>query len=223
MTEPTALDIANPAFRSDPYPFYKRLRAQAPVHRVTFPGKKAAWLVTRYDDVMQILKGKHFVKDKLNAVKPGEAARQPWVPGIVKSLMRNMLDVDAPDHTRLRTLVHKAFTPGMIEHMQQRIQTLADDLLDNVLDRGRMDLISDYALPIPTTIIAEMLGVPKEENHKFHRWSSAIVAIESATPSAWDMAKAVPNIMAFVRYIRKLVKARRAVLQEDLISALVQA
>ena len=112
MTEPTALDIANPAFRSDPYPFYKRLRAQAPVHRVTFPGKKAAWLVTRYDDVMQILKGKHFVKDKLNAVKPGEAARQPWVPGIVKSLMRNMLDVDAPDHTRLRTLVHKAFTPG---------------------------------------------------------------------------------------------------------------
>ncbi len=116
-----------------------------------------------------------------------------------------MLSLDGLDHTRLRSLVHKAFTPRLIEMMRQRIQSLTDSLLDAVASKGRMDLIRDYALPLPTTIIAEMLGVPVRDRHRFHRWSNALMATSS---SNWGKLRAIPNVMAFVRYIRKLVKAR---------------
>jgi cytochrome P450 len=213
------VDIASPEFKANPYPFYARLRDESPVYRVTLPGKQAAWLITRYDDVLAALKDPRFAKDKLNALTSEQARKQPWMPALFKPLTRNMLDLDPPDHTRLRALVHKAFTPRLIDRIRERIQTLTDDLLDAVQDRGRMDLIRDYALPLPTTIIAEMLGVPVEDRHKFHRWSSAIV---SSNPSGWQMLKAIPNVMAFLRYIRKLVQARRARPQDDLVSALVQ-
>jgi cytochrome P450 len=216
----TDVDIASPEFKANPYPFYARLRAEAPVCRVALPGKQTAWLITRYDDVVAALKDERFAKDKLNALTPEQAAKQPWVPAMFKPLERNMLDLDAPDHTRLRALVHKAFTPRLIERMQERIQRLADELLDAVQGQGRMDLVRNYALPIPTTIIAQMLGVPVEDRHKFHRWSSTIV---TSNPSGWGMLKAIPNAIAFMRYIRKLIATRRANPQDDLISALVQA
>ena len=131
-----------------------------------------------------------------------------------------MLDLDPPDHTRLRSLVHRAFTPRLVEQMRGRIQSLADDLLDAARGRGGMDLIRDYALPIPTTIIAEMLGVPDGDRHRFHRWSRSIVA---ASPSGWGMLKAIPSAMAFLRYIRRLVASRRADPRDDLLGSLVQA
>ncbi len=208
------------AFKANPYPFYMRLRNEAPVCRVTLPDKQHAWLITRYEDVVATLKDERFVKNKLNALTPEQATRQPWMPGMLKPLTQNMLDLDVPDHTRLRSLIHKAFTPRRIEQMNERIQALTNELIDAVQGRSRMDMIHDYALPIPTTIIAEMLGVPVRDRHAFHRWSSAIVA---ATSSRWGMVKAVPNVMLFLRYIRKLVKARQANPQDDLISALVQA
>ena len=113
MTETSTLDVTSPSFRANPYPIYARLRARAPVKRIALSGKQTAWLVTRYDDVLEMLKGKHFAKDRLNALPEDETTKQPWVPKFVQPLMRNMLDVDAPDHTRLRALVHKAFTPRM--------------------------------------------------------------------------------------------------------------
>jgi cytochrome P450 PksS len=131
-----------------------------------------------------------------------------------------MLDVDAPEHTRLRGLVHMAFTPRLVENMRDRIQTLTDEMLDQVEQRERMDLIRDYALPIPTTIIAEMLGVPVVDRHKFHRWSNTIVSI---VPSRWAILTALPSLIAFVRYIRKLVRTRRTAPQDDLLSALIEA
>ena len=131
-----------------------------------------------------------------------------------------MLDLDPPDHTRLRALVHRAFTPRLVEQMRGRIQSLADELLVAAGRRGNMDLIRDYALPIPTTIIAEMLGVPDADRHRFHRWSRSIV---SATPSGWGMLKAIPSAVAFLRYIRRLVASRRAHPRDDLVGALVQA
>jgi cytochrome P450 PksS len=116
--------------------------------------------------------------------------------------------------------VQKAFTPRLIEQMRERIERLTNDLLDAVQGRECMDLIRDYALPLPTTIIAEMLGVPVEDRHKFHRWSNALV---SAASSTWAMLKAVPNAWAMMRYIRQLIKQRRAHPQEDLVSALARA
>ncbi len=188
--------------------------------RTRLPSKQPAWLVTRYDDVAALLKDERFVKDKENALSPEQARKQPWVPDLFKPLARNMLDVDPPDHTRLRQLVHSAFTPRLVERLRERIQTLTEELIVAAERRGRMDLITDYALPIPTTIIAEMLGVPASDRHRFHRWSRVIVA---SAPSGWRMARAIPSAIAFLRYIRRLVKARRSSPRDDLVTALVQA
>jgi cytochrome P450 PksS len=149
-----------------------------------------------------------------------QIAREPWIPAMLKPLERNMLDSDAPEHTRLRGLVHRAFSPRLVENMRGRIQRLTDELLDAIEPRGQMDLIRDYALPIPTTIIAEMLGVPLADRHKFQRWSNTIV---STVPSKLAMFKAIPALILFLRYIRKLVRTRRADPQDDLVSALLEA
>src|SRR6516165_4941358 len=110
-TKPPAdgeVNIASPEFKANPFPFYARLRAEAPVFRVTLPDRQKAWLITRYDDVVQALKDERLAKDRLRALTPGQLAQQPWMPALFRPLSRNMLDLDPPDHTRLRALVHKA-------------------------------------------------------------------------------------------------------------------
>jgi cytochrome P450 PksS len=213
------VNLAAPQFKANPHPFYARLRAEAPVCRVTLPTRETAWLVTRYGDVVLVLKDERFVKDTTNALTPQQLARRPWFRKVFPALNRNMLERDPPDHLRLRTLVNNAFTPRLIEPMRRRIEEVADSLLDAVQTRGQMDLIRDFALPIPTLIIAEMLGVPASDRHRIHRWSSALM---SAAASPWGMWNVVPNAWAVLRYIRKVVKRRRALPEDDLISALVR-
>lgn len=210
-----AVDISKPQFKANPYPFYARLRAEEPVFPVKLPDGQTAWLITRYDDAFSALRDRRFSKDKLNA-----GQKQPWMPAFFKPLSRNMLDLDDPDHARLRSLVHKAFTPKMVQSIRQNVESLTEELLDAVQSRGRMDLVREYALPLPTAIIARMLGVPSGERHNFHRWSSAIVSSQS---SKWGTVWAIPHVIAFLRYIRKLVRLRRDNPQSDLTSALAQA
>jgi cytochrome P450 len=186
------VNIASSEFKANPFPFYARLRSEAPLYRTVLPDKQSAWLITRYDDVVAVLKDERFGKDRLRAKSSEQIKKQPWMPRMFRPLTRNMLDVDAPDHTRLRGLVQKAFIPRLIENMRERIQALSDELLDTTGIRGRMDLVQEYALPIPTTIIAEMLGIPANDRHKFHRWSAAIV---SSNSSRWGTLKAMPNVM----------------------------
>ncbi len=213
------VDIFSREFKADPFPFYARLRAEAPVYCTKLPDKRNAWLVTRYDDVAALLKDERFVKDRRSVMNPEQLAKQPWMPGFLKPLERNMLDLDDPDHRRLRTLVHKAFTPRIIEGLRERVQTVADDLLHTVAPKGHLDIVKDYALPLPLTVITELLGVPSRDHHKFHRWSGAIVQIGS-TRSA---IKALPSLFMFMRYVRKLVREKRAHPKDDLLTALVQA
>jgi cytochrome P450 len=225
--EIVAPDLASRRFKADPHPFYARLRAEAPVWRATLPGKRAAWLVTRYDDATAVLKDKEgrFAKDKLKAMDPEQRAKGPWVPGFLKPLERNMLDLDDPDHGRLRALVGKAFTPRLVERLRGRVETLCEELLDDMerkgkgARRGGAELVGDYALPLPATVIAELLGVPAEDHPKFHRWSSSLVSVSSGR----DMLRALPAALSFVRYLRKLVERRRADPQDDLITALIRA
>jgi cytochrome P450 len=115
--------------------------------------------------------------------------------------------------------VHKAFTPRLIEQIRDRVQRLTDELLDNVRDPSRIDLIRDYALPLPTTIIAEILGVPAEDRHRFHRWSNALM---SAAVSTWGLLTSIPNVNALIRYIRQIIKKRWSAPRDDLVSALVR-
>jgi cytochrome P450 len=216
------VNIAASEFKANPFPFYRRLREVSPVHRVKLPEGKLAWLVTRYDDVVQVLTDERFFKDFLSL--PKEHANSTWLerrlgPYLVP-LARHMLNQDPPHHTRLRTLVQQAFSPRLVERMRGRIQTISDELLDRAERRGRMDLIADYALPIPTTIIAEMLGVPVADKHKFHRWSSAMLA---AGASRFGLLRAMPSALRFMRYIRQFIKLRRAEPRDDLVSALISA
>jgi cytochrome P450 len=208
------VNLASPDFKANPFPFYAHLRSEAPVYRTSLPDKRTVWLITRYDDVVEVLKDGRFSKDKATA-------RQTfWLPSMLKPLMRNMLDLDAPDHTRLRGLVHTVFTPRLIENLRERIQSLADELLDRLLARGKADLVRDYAVEIPTTIIAEMLGVPVKDRLKFRKWSNAAAA---AIASRFAVLMAIPELAFFIHYIRSLVKMRRAKPEDDLISALVRA
>jgi cytochrome P450 PksS len=130
-----------------------------------------------------------------------------------------MLDLDPPDHTRLRALVHKAFTPRLVEQMRARVQALADELLDAVGDRGGMDLIRDYALPLPITIITEVLGVPTRDRDRFHRWSKVLVSV-NAFDATWRI---IPSVWRLLRYVRKFLRVRRADPRGDLASALIGA
>ena len=212
-------DLANPQFKANPYPFYARLRAEAPIWRTTLPDKRVAWLVTRYEDVAGVLRDDTFAKDRLNAMDPEQLRKTPWMPGFLKPLERNMLDLDDPDHARLRALVSKAFTPRLIERLRGRIETLSEELLDVMERKGGAELVGDYALPIPATVIAELLGVPAEDRRKFHRWSGKLVSVSSGR----DMLRALPSALAFTRYLRKIIERRRAEPGDDLLTALVRA
>lgn len=212
-------NIVSPEFKADPFPFFEHLRASEPVYRTTLPDGTPVWLVSRYEDVLTLLRTERFTKNRRSALTPQELRKLPWMPPMFRPLERNMLDLDPPDHTRLRSLVHKAFTPHLIDQMRTRVQTLANELLDRMASRGEMDLIKDFALPLPMTIITEILGVPTKDRHNFHRWSSAVVALSSPNPTL----RVLPSVWRFIRYLRKFFKVRRRDPRDDLVSALIGA
>ncbi len=211
----------DPAFRANPYSAYARLRAADPVHRVTLPGDRGAWLVTRYEDAAAILRDERFTSDWRNALTPEQIAQvPPPVLEVAKLLKSNVLYRDPPDHARLRALVSKAFTPRLIGQMRGGIQVLADTLLDVVQDKGEMDLLDDYAFPLSVTVIAELLGVSIEDRDKFRKWTDAAA---SGNGTLEYVEKIVPDMWAFADYLRTAFEEKRKNPKDDLISALVQA
>jgi cytochrome P450 PksS len=205
-------DFTSALFKADPFPVYARLRAEAPVYR-TRVGRWRVCVVTRYDDVVDMLKEPLLSNDWMSTTLLTRVAR-PFA--------RSMLTVDPPDHTRLRTLVQKAFTRGLVERMHAQVQKVCDRLLDEAAPAGRMDLIEAYALPLPLTMIADMLGIPPEDRPVFSRWSKRIFAVTSGG-GASEVFKALPSLWLFRRYLHRLFAQRRAQPQEDLVTALVQA
>ena len=221
MSQPPRVDLFDPVFKADPYPTYARLRSSAPVHRAAMPDGRGVWLITRYEDVLAVLKDERFVKDWRSALTPEQLAEIPPIPEVMKPISRNMLDTDPPDHERLRALVSKAFTPRLIERMRPRVQAIADGLLDAVQDKGEMDLIDDYAFPLPITVIAELLGVPAEDRNNFREWSDAAVSGNASQEYLEEIL--IPHMQAFTDYLRALFEEKHANPKDDLVSALVQA
>jgi cytochrome P450 len=211
------VDITSARFKADPFSFYESLRRDQPVCCVSLPNGTTAWLISRYDDVVAALKDPRLIKNR-RSVPGSKGAGIAWTPKMFEPLTRNMLDSDPPDHTRLRALVQKAFTPRVVERMHERIEAVSNQLLDDTAPNQSVDLIERYALPIPTTIIAELIGVPPSDRHRFHRWSNTIVSI---TLSTWSTVRAIPALRSFLRYIRSQVEARRSTPQGDFLSALV--
>jgi cytochrome P450 len=212
-------NIVSSEFKANPFPFLARLRTAQPVYRTTLPDGTPVWLLTRYEDVLALLRDERFTKNRRTALTPQQARKLPWTPAIFRPLERNMLDLDPPDHTRLRSIVYKAFTPHLVEHMRSRVEALANELLDRVPSRGGMELIRDYALPLPMTIITEILGVPTKDRDRFRKWSNAVVSLSSPNPNL----RVLPSVWMFLRYLRKFFKVRRREPRGDLVSALIRA
>jgi cytochrome P450 len=215
------VNLASAEFKANPFPFYAQLRAEAPVYRMTAhrPTKSPLWLITRYQDVAAVLKDERLVKDHKNTLPPDQVRKTSWLPGFFNILDNNMLDMDEPDHTRLRGLVHKVFTPGRVEQMRTRVQQLADELLETAARKKHFDLVEDYALPIPITMISEVLGVPVEDRAKFHRWTKRLTSLSQPL----HLLMTIPAFIGLLTYIRKLCKMRRLNPQDDLISAMAQS
>ena len=207
--------LAHPRFKANPYPFYARMRAETPVFQASVPVIGRGWFVTRYEDVVTVVKDDRFSRDILPMVR--------WLPWFVRvPLTRQMLSQDPPDHTRLRKLVSQAFTPRRIERLRDRIQVVCDELLEAASRTPSFDLVRDYALPIPLTVIAELLGIPKEDRRRFHNLVQGSLPISVAS-GILDIPMALPSAWLIVRYFRRLFAERRARPGDDLLSALVQA
>ncbi|MEM8534509.1 MAG: cytochrome P450 [Chloroflexota bacterium] len=220
MTSTFPIDLLAPAFTQNPYSDYARLRKEAPVHRTTLPDGRPLWLITRYEDVVAALKNSHLVKNGRSVMTPEQQEQYGKPPKSIALFSYNMLSVDPPDHTRLRTLVQKAFTPRRIEQLRPRIQEIADSLLDEVQPQGQMEFINDYAFPLPIIVIAELLGVPAEDREDLRKWSNAAIDVESTEDR---FALLAPAMDAFVEYLANMFASRRAHPQDDLITALLEA
>ncbi len=208
-------DFASPQFKANPYPFYARLRNEAPVYPVKLAfWVPELWLVTRYDDVLEVLKDDRLSK--------GFYERIRWLPRSIKGLYRNLITLDPPDHVRLRLLVQKAFTPQLIERLRERIQRICDDLLDNAAGNGRIEIVSQYASPLPLTVIADLLGIPAQDRSRFGPWARKI-ATAIASVDVTDQMRSFPGLWLFLRYLRGLIARRRVQPQDDLITALIRA
>ncbi|HVE87730.1 MAG TPA: cytochrome P450 [Myxococcales bacterium] len=215
-----AIDLAAPAFKRDPYPFYARLRAKEPVKPVKLRDGRTIWLITRYADVAAALKDDRFGKDRFADLTVEEQKRHlPWMPAFVRPLATNMLDSDPPRHTRLRALVQKAFTASYVEKLRGRIEGIAHELIDEMLVRGRADLVADFALPIPLRVISDMLGVPQAVRGKFAAWSRKTTSISTGA----DALLVIPVLWRFLRFVRGLIRDRQRAPGEDLLSQLVRA
>jgi cytochrome P450 len=206
---------------SDPYPIYEGLRA---AHPVFYAEELRAWLVTSYDAVNTALRSPQFSSERYPRMKQVLAKR--GFGELVDDRMRSMLHMDAPDHTRLRSLVNKAFTPRIVEAMEGRIQQLADQLLDAVGSRGEMDVIEQLAYPLPVMVIAEMLGVPVEDRARFRKWSDETAAVASGNLAALpeeELRRGFSARNELTDYFRGKVAEQRDKRNDNLLSALVQA
>ncbi|RNF82533.1 cytochrome P450 [Streptomyces botrytidirepellens] len=206
-------------FATDPYPAYAWLREHAPVHRTTLPSGVEAWLVTRYADARQALADARLSKNPQRHSESAHARGKVGIPGEQRAdLMTHLLNIDPPDHTRLRRLVSKAFTPRRVAAFAPRVRELTDDLIDAFADRGEADLIHEFAFPLPIYAICDLLGVPREDQDDFRDWAGTMIR-HGGGPRG-GVARAVKKIRA---YLAELIHRKRAALGNDLMSDLIRA
>lgn len=201
------------ALIADPHHAYRALREAGPVHRVTGPDGLPAWLVTRYQDVRAALADPRLSLDKRNAA-PGNYRGLSLPP----ALDANLLNMDPPDHTRLRRLISAAFTPRRVEALREPVLRTADALLDALSGREQADLIATYAGPLPIAVICDLLGVATDDRHDFRSWTDAVVTPDPRRP---ELAR--QGVGRLVDFLTALIERKRAEPGDDLISGLVAA
>jgi hypothetical protein len=207
-------DPRSPAFRVDPYPTYDLLRSFAPRF---FWEPWQLWFLTSYDDVNTLLRDDRFGHVSEGFIFP-ERQR-----ALFEMQSRWILTLNPPDHTRLRGLVHKAFTPRTVAQLRGTVQAMADELIDRATRGGDLDLVRDFAYPLPVAVICTLLGVPAADHARFHIWSDAIAASLDLTEDEAVYNRASDATVDLLAYLDDLLRQRRADPQADLLSALAAA
>ena len=225
--DPSAPELFTWEFATNPYPAYAWLREHAPVHKTRLPSGVEAWLVTRYADAKHALADPRLSKNPAHHDEPAHAKGKTGIPGERKAeLMTHLLNIDPPDHTRLRRLVSKAFTPRRVAEFAPRVQELTNDLIDRFAADGSADLIHDFAFPLPIYAICDLLGVPREDQDDFRDWAGMMIR-HGGGPRG-GVARSVKKMRT---YLADLIHRKREALPEtpdprsteDLISALIRA
>ncbi|ANP54409.1 cytochrome P450 [Streptomyces griseochromogenes] len=204
------MDLAD-GLLDHPYDVYRRLRDTAPVHRITGPDGTPAWLVTRYEDVKAALADPRLSLDKRHAT-PGTYKGFSLPP----ALDVNLLNMDPPDHTRIRRLVGRAFTPRRVQQLRAPVRRTADQLLDALGPHGTTDLVASYAAPLPITVICDLLGIPEGDRLDFRQWTDGLTAPDLARPQAAKEAMA-----AMLGFLTRLLETKRQAPADDLLSDLI--
>jgi cytochrome P450 len=215
----------DPAFRADPYPTYAALRTHDPVHVSPF----GFTVLTRYEDVARTLRGSEFARDIEAHVTerpddPRRARRERQRQRIDDgAVAKSILNLDPPDHTRLRRLVSLAFTPSAIERLRPRVQQLVDDVLDRAAEQGSIELVEELAFPVPFQVISDLLALPTDGSEQIRDWSQTLTA--SLEPTADEAALDATEVAAAAMgdYLRGVIEHRRQHLGDDLLSALIVA
>jgi cytochrome P450 len=205
----------------DPFPLFSEVRERGAVHPVTLADGHDAWLIVGYDEAMAALNDSRLSKDMHAALAEGSDVVAEGLPG--PEFARHMLTVDPPDHTRLRKLVSAAFSPRRVQTLRPRVQVITDDLIDEIAALGpdtRVDLVSRFALPLPFTVICELLGVPQESRPRLGREFTRLL-VPTTTPAEYAEAKKASD--AVVGMLKDLVASKETAPGDDLVSALVGA
>ncbi|MGW1890516.1 cytochrome P450 [Streptomyces sp. NPDC002004] len=218
-----AFDPWDPAFVADPYPAYAELRARGRVH---YYEPSDQWLVPHHADVSALLRDRRLGRTYLHRHTHEDFGRTAPPPEHEPFHVLNdhgMLDLEPPDHTRIRRLVSKAFTPRTVEGLRPYVTALASDLVGALVADGGGDLLTAVAEPLPVAVIAEMLGIPEPDRAQLRPWSADICGMYELNPSEETAKKAVRASVEFSAYLRELIAARRREPGEDLISGLIAA
>ena len=225
--EPVFFNPFEPGYPADPYPQFAALRDGDPVHQ----SAAGPWILFRHADVLRLLRDTSLSVEDDRALREGPRAElfeQVLAEGEGDPERRNrgsraMLNVDPPDHTRLRRLVSKAFTPRMIEGLRPLVERLVDDALDRVAPTGQMDVITDLAFPLPFTVISEMLGMPDGDRDAIRDWSHAIVKTLDPIITEDEVREAFAASDAMTDHIAGVLEWKRANPADDLLTALIRA
>ncbi|MGW4086084.1 cytochrome P450 [Streptomyces sp. NPDC004822] len=225
MAAPSDLgfDPWDPAFLADPYPAYAELRARGRVHWFEPTNQ---WLVPHHADVSALLRDRRLgrtYQHRFTHEEFGRSAPPPEHEPFHTLNDHGMLDLEPPDHTRIRRLVSKAFTPRTVERLRPYVRDLAGELVAGLVERGGGDLLTEVAEPLPVAVIAEMLGIPEADRGPLRPWSADICGMYELNPSEETAAKAVRASVEFSDYLRELIAARRKEPGDDLISGLIAA
>ncbi|QDN79403.1 cytochrome P450 [Streptomyces sp. S1A1-7] len=220
---PSAFDPWNPEFVANPYPAYAELRERGRVH---YYEPTDQWLVPHHADVSALLRERRLGRTYQHRYTHEDFGRTAPPPEHEPFHVLNdhgMLDLEPPDHTRIRRLVSKAFTPRTVEQLRPYVDRLANELVAGLVAAGGGDLLSDVAEPLPVAVIAEMLGIPESDRAPLRPWSADICGMYELNPSEETAEKAVRASVEFTEYLRELIAARRKEPGDDLISGLIAA